>query len=143
VKVSLPYVDTIARTSLGRVLMMSHVCARPWRADPESVAYQARVYAGSPSFVRTLQTAKWTDVDVRALQRVRCPFTVAWGTRDVLLIPRMAHRWARIVPGARLVWLRGLGHIPMSDDPDLVARTILDGAATPAPSPPAAAPAAR
>jgi pimeloyl-ACP methyl ester carboxylesterase len=30
------------------------------------------------------------------------------------------------MPGASLTMLPGTGHVPMWDDPDLVARTILD-----------------
>jgi hypothetical protein len=33
------------------------------------------------------------------------------------------------------VTLEGLGHVPMSDDPDLVARTILDVTTAPARTP--------
>lgn len=35
------------------------------------------------------------------------------------------------LPGAELVRLTGLGHVPMYDDPELVARTILDVTASP------------
>ena len=53
--------------------------------------------------------------------------TVAWGTRDMLLLRRQGVRAKRIIPRARLVRLPGCGHCPMNDDPALVARVILDG----------------
>jgi pimeloyl-ACP methyl ester carboxylesterase len=37
-----------------------------------------------------------------------------------------APRFAAAIPDAELVPLPGLGHVPMLDDPGLVARTILD-----------------
>ena len=55
------------------------------------------------------------------------PATIAWGTRDALLLPTGALRARRALPGARHVWLRGCGHVPMSDDPEQVARVLLAG----------------
>lgn len=53
------------------------------------------------------------------------PVTVAWGERDRILPPRQAARARARLPAARHVWLPGCGHVPMSDDPELVAHTIL------------------
>ncbi|GAA3393399.1 alpha/beta fold hydrolase [Cryptosporangium minutisporangium] len=53
------------------------------------------------------------------------PVTIAWGTRDRILLPRQAERAARRMPEARHVTLPRCGHVPMSDAPDLVASIIL------------------
>lgn len=53
------------------------------------------------------------------------PVTVAWGTRDYILPPWQAQRAEQRLPTARHVRLPGCGHVPMSDDPDLVASLIL------------------
>ncbi|MET0135474.1 MAG: alpha/beta hydrolase [Kibdelosporangium sp.] len=53
------------------------------------------------------------------------PVTVAWGTRDRILWPSQAKRAAMLLPDAHHVPLPGCGHVPMHDDPELVARTIL------------------
>jgi len=50
---------------------------------------------------------------------------VLWGTRDRILSPRGATRAQAALVGSDLTLLPGLGHIPMSDDPDLVADVIL------------------
>jgi pimeloyl-ACP methyl ester carboxylesterase len=63
---------------------------------------------------------------------LRAPATIAWGTRDALLLPTQALRARKALPEARHLWLHGCGHVPMSDDPDLVARVLLEGSATPA-----------
>jgi pimeloyl-ACP methyl ester carboxylesterase len=60
------------------------------------------------------------------------PVTIAWGTRDALLPPTQARRARRLLPRARHLWLRGCGHVPMSDDPVQVAGVLLDGSAAPA-----------
>lgn len=56
-----------------------------------------------------------------------CPVHIAWSGRDKV-IPY--HRYGRplraLVPGAEFEVLPGVGHVPMWDDPRLVARTILE-----------------
>jgi pimeloyl-ACP methyl ester carboxylesterase len=54
---------------------------------------------------------------------VTVPTTVAWGTLDRLVRPP---RPERMPPGARYVELPDVGHTPTWDDPELVARLILD-----------------
>jgi pimeloyl-ACP methyl ester carboxylesterase len=56
------------------------------------------------------------------------PVTIAWGERDRLLGPP---RPERRPAGARFLVLPGVGHTPMWDDPELVARTLLDGSTVP------------
>lgn len=57
------------------------------------------------------------------------PITVAFGTKDRMLRPR-GYRCPDELPlHTRWVSLPGCGHMPMWDDPELIARTILDGTA--------------
>jgi pimeloyl-ACP methyl ester carboxylesterase len=49
---------------------------------------------------------------------------VLWGTKDVVLIPRQGRRFERLIPNCELRYLKGLGHVPMSDDPELHANAI-------------------
>jgi pimeloyl-ACP methyl ester carboxylesterase len=53
------------------------------------------------------------------------PVTVAWAERDRILLPHQAARARAALPAARHVVLDGCGHVPMSDDPALVASVIL------------------
>jgi pimeloyl-ACP methyl ester carboxylesterase len=57
------------------------------------------------------------------------PVTIAWAEHDRLVGPP---REERRPPGTRFLVLPGVGHTPMWDDPELVARTLLDGSARPA-----------
>lgn len=64
------------------------------------------------------------------------PARVAWAQPDKT-IPwkRYGQAFTRLVPGAEAIDLTGVGHVPMSDDPALVARTILEfTASNPQPS---------
>lgn len=109
----------------ARGALLRHVCAHPTRMRAESAALQLRLLADSASFMGTLRSASTGSRPI-GLERIDVPFRVAWGSRDLLLPPRQAQRWERLVPGAELVELRGLGHVPMSDDPATVARTVLE-----------------
>jgi pimeloyl-ACP methyl ester carboxylesterase len=56
-----------------------------------------------------------------------CPITIAWSQRDRVLPLKTAGALAQQeMPGARFLVLENVGHVPMFDDPDLVARTILE-----------------
>ncbi|ALL79903.1 hydrolase (plasmid) [Pseudonocardia sp. EC080610-09] len=62
--------------------------------------------------------------------RTGCPVLLAWGAKDKILpFARYGRPMIDAVPGADVARLPGVGHVPMPDDPLLVARTILDYAA--------------
>jgi pimeloyl-ACP methyl ester carboxylesterase len=59
--------------------------------------------------------------------RAPCPITIAWSGED-RIFPLALHepRAREWFPDARFVRLDGIGHVPMIDDPERVARTILE-----------------
>ncbi|MER7682936.1 alpha/beta fold hydrolase [Streptomyces sp. NPDC096934] len=123
-RLPLPAVERLARTAAGRAALTSTIYARPGRRSPEAVVAETLALAHAEGFAETLRAGvavRFTD-DVPGL-----PVTVAWGTRDRLLVRRQGIRAKQIIPRARLVRLPGCGHVPMNDDPALVARVILDG----------------
>ncbi len=118
-----PYADTLTRSALGRTLVLGGVTARPWRADPADAAEALRLFASAPGWKATLEEI--TNDRPRHLGSIDCPVRIVWGSRDTLLLPRQADRFVRAIPNAELVRLPGLGHVPMVDDPDAVADSIL------------------
>ncbi|GCB51466.1 alpha/beta fold hydrolase [Streptomyces sp. NL15-2K] len=123
-RIPLPLVERMARTAAGRVALTSTIYARPTRRLPEAVVAETLALAKATGFAETLRAGtavQFTD-DVPGI-----PVTVAWGTRDRLLVRRQGVRAKQIIPRARLVRLPGCGHCPMNDDPALVSRVILDG----------------
>jgi pimeloyl-ACP methyl ester carboxylesterase len=92
----------VAGNPLGRTLAFGQLAWRPWRIPAPVAAYRVRGF----------------DDGV--------PVTIAWGQRDLMTPPYQRRRAARLLPGARQVMLRGCGHSPMVDDPDQVARVLLD-----------------
>ncbi|MEU6239235.1 alpha/beta fold hydrolase, partial [Kitasatospora sp. NPDC047058] len=91
--------------------------------DAAAAAAETAALRGATGFGPTLAAGRGLRFtgDLAAL-----PVTVAWGTRDRILLRRQGVRALHELPGARLVRLDGCGHVPMSDDPELVARVILD-----------------
>ncbi|MER5310556.1 alpha/beta fold hydrolase [Streptomyces sp. NPDC002773] len=119
-----PLIERLSRTPSGRAALTSSIYARPGRRSPEAVYAETLALREATGFRQTLAAGgavRFRD-DVPEV-----PVTVAWGTRDRLLLPRQGVRAKRTLPGARLVRLPGCGHVPMSDDPALVARVVLDG----------------
>ena len=67
------------------------------------------------------------DQSCRPLPDPGVPVLLAWAEKDRLLpAPRYSAPWRNAVPTAEWRVLPGVGHVPMIDDPELVARTILD-----------------
>ncbi|MEU5340929.1 alpha/beta fold hydrolase [Streptomyces sp. NPDC020766] len=120
----LPMVERLSRSAAGRTVLTSSIYARPGRRSPEAVVAETLALANAQGFAETLRaggSVQFSD-DVPGL-----PVTVAWGTRDRILVRRQGIRAKQIIPRARLVRLPGCGHVPMNDDPALVARVVLDG----------------
>jgi pimeloyl-ACP methyl ester carboxylesterase len=55
--------------------------------------------------------------DVGRLARLAVPTLIVWGDQDRLIPPANAQAFARDIPGASLVMLKDLGHVPQEEDP--------------------------
>jgi pimeloyl-ACP methyl ester carboxylesterase len=109
---------------VGRALFAGPVLGKPWRADPDELLEQTQLFGAAPGFLTTLSHTFGSQVV--GLDAIRCPVLVLWGTRDLVLLPRQGRRFERLIPGAELRYLKGLGHTPMSDDPARVASAIAE-----------------
>jgi pimeloyl-ACP methyl ester carboxylesterase len=129
-----PRVDPLAARPRGRMLLFGAFLARPAQLPARDAAEAVRALGGAPWFDDTLRTigpsqfAGGEEIDV--------PVTIAWGEKDRLLLPRQAERAARAIPSARMVILRGCGHVPTYDDPEQVAQVLLEGSSSQSASPP-------
>lgn len=112
---------------VGRSLALGWAAAHPTRIDPEVAREDAANMVASRDAIRTMFTGAYTyRGDLRG-EHVDVPLTIAWASRDLTLLPYHALVARRRLPFARHLWLKGCGHVPMSDDPDLVARVIREG----------------
>ncbi len=118
-----PLLPWVGRSGLVRTLTMSNAFAHPSQLDPAYAERMARAFVDAEAVLATLDALHDEPAD-GDLGDVTCPTTIAWGTRDRLLLPRQGERFKAAIPHARLVRLAGLGHSPMPEDPELVARVI-------------------
>jgi pimeloyl-ACP methyl ester carboxylesterase len=121
----LPVAPLLLGSAIGRTLLESQLIGRPWRQGADDAVQATRNLALCPGFGPTARDA--LRGDYRWTERLDVPVTIAWGTRDGLLLPRQAARAGAHRPEARHVSLPGCGHVPFSDDPPLVARVLLEG----------------
>ena len=112
-------------TAAGRTIVMGQYYGRPWKIPAGEAAEAVRNLAESPGFLAHLEAA--APERFSGGQEIEAPVTVAWGTRDIMLLPWQSRHREELPPHARFVSLPGCGHVPMHDDPDLVARIILEG----------------
>jgi pimeloyl-ACP methyl ester carboxylesterase len=119
-----PAPEAALRNAVGRTLFAGPAFGRPWRADPDEMIEQSELYATNPGLDATMPHVE--NRQVPGLPDIRCPVLVLWGTKDVILLPRQGRRFERLIPNCELRYLKGLGHVPMSDDPELLAAAIHD-----------------
>ena len=121
-----PRLAWIARNPTMRRMALRQMIAHPERVPEDEVVELLADFEDCALFTALLDgTASLhhlAEFDVAL-----CPVTIAWGEKD-RLIP--FHRYGRpmreTVRGADFTTLPGVGHVPMYDNPRLIARTILD-----------------
>jgi pimeloyl-ACP methyl ester carboxylesterase len=125
-KAMLPRIDSLMRRPRLRRALLRQVVAHGERIPPAAAAQLVRDSVACPIYF-DLMDAILRDGPPASFEGVRCPVLIAWGTRDRILPSRSyTARLRELLPSAEWVKLRGLGHVPMSEDPELVARTIGD-----------------
>ncbi|MDO8185358.1 alpha/beta fold hydrolase [Conexibacter sp. JD483] len=113
------FLPLLTRSGRVRQAALAGTVAHPERVPPRSAARMISSYASAPGFLaadaamRASRFARIADLDV--------PVTLAWGERDRLLSPPRA-----LPDGVVSLSLPDCGHLPMWDDPRLVARVVLD-----------------
>jgi pimeloyl-ACP methyl ester carboxylesterase len=121
-----PPPPVLLRSRLGRKLLLGRVYGRPERIPPEEALEAAAVMRSTRGFDQHLR--RTTHTRFTGGQGIQVPVTIAYGARE-RLVPRRARRGEELPTHTRWVTLPGCGHVPTWDDPELVARTILEGTA--------------
>jgi pimeloyl-ACP methyl ester carboxylesterase len=114
----------LPRVKAARTLLFSGMTAKPWAIPADEAVEMLENLAGSPGFDATLDSL--ARMTFAAGHEIDVPVTIVWGNRDLLLLPRQADRAVRVLPDARLVRLKGAGHVPTHDAPDEIARILLE-----------------
>ena len=125
-RVIAPVAPRLVESSVGRSLMFNWISAKPSRLSASRALgdYQAFGEA-APAMAEIMGQASRFDGVIPP----HIPVTIGWGALDVVL-PRYQARIARsVLPDADVFILPGCGHVPMSDDPELVSEILLRGSA--------------
>ncbi|SEP52113.1 alpha/beta fold hydrolase [Amycolatopsis saalfeldensis] len=121
-------VRQLATTAAGRKALTGLIYANPAVLTPQVVVDDVRALGRAEGFLPTLAQAKG-GFHFTGPVRDDVPVTIAWAERDRVLARPKAEALKAVAPQSRLITLRGCGHVPMSDAPDVVARVLLDGSA--------------
>ena len=99
-----------------------------WRADRVAAAGALEAVEDTVACTVTVDEVFSTeDGKIASLDPLPCPITLAWGQKDSLFPVAIYGEIARErLPQATFKVLPDVGHVPMFDDPQLVARTIFD-----------------
>jgi len=124
-RLAAPYADTLYQSPTARRLSFRQVVEHGDRMTPTEAADSLRALAHAPSFDGTLKAM--LKQPYHADHPISVPVTIAWAEHDHLLPPRQALWAAHLIPNARSVVLYGCGHVPTYDDPEQVARVLLEG----------------
>jgi pimeloyl-ACP methyl ester carboxylesterase len=121
-----PSAERAAGSRAIRQLVYSTLLAHPSRVPTDFVIGDVRAFMYARPALRTLLAAAEPFTDQIALD---VPVTIAWAGRDLVLPRWQAENAKRRLPQGEHVVLRGVGHVPMWDDPHLVAGVLLRGSA--------------
>lgn len=119
----LPVMRPLLRSARGRRLVLAGAVAHPERVPPDAAYRMVRAYARSPGFVDASLAMR--NGVLSGVERIDVPVTLAWAEHD-----RLVRRPARDPDGVRSLVLRDCGHVPTFDDPEQVARVLLEASAS-------------
>jgi len=122
-----PLVPMLSASAAGRALLYGAMVTRPGQVSPEQAKGDAVGFASAGEAMRAVFAG---PMRFSASVPDDVPVTVAWGTSDRVLPPSNTRVAQRQLPRARFVPLPSCGHVPMTDDPDLVATVLLAGSDT-------------
>ena len=121
-----PFVLAALRTRRGRRALMRTTVARPELLSGSEAVRWVSAWLDAPAYedanlmMRTLTFDRADEVEV--------PVTIAWGSADRLVRPPSPERMPK---HARYLVAEGWGHTPTRDDPEGVARLLLETSSEP------------
>lgn len=119
-----PVAERLSRSASGRMLMYGWITAHPARISRDQALGDLRAFRDAlPALRCLLEVASPFDQRIPA----DVPVTIAWAGRDIVLPPWQAEVAKQLLPTAEHIMMRGVGHVPMNDNPELVAEVLLRG----------------
>jgi pimeloyl-ACP methyl ester carboxylesterase len=116
-----PVILAAARRDDTRARMLGTVVARPENVPQADGIQMIRDWIEAPGY--DASNAEMRRHVFEDPHTVDVPVTIAWGELDRLVRPPKS---ARRPPGTNFIVLPGCGHTPNWDDPELIARVLLE-----------------
>jgi pimeloyl-ACP methyl ester carboxylesterase len=118
--------EAIAERRLLRWALLAGQVAHPHHVPRETLVSYIHASGQSPAVDPLLRVLHLHPVDPLPVDR-DYPVRLVWADRDfVLPFKHFGSPMLERLPGAELIRLSGVGHVPMSDDPARVAELILE-----------------
>jgi pimeloyl-ACP methyl ester carboxylesterase len=118
--------EAIAERRLLHWAMLAGQVAHPHRVPRETLVTYIHASGQSPVVEPLLRVLHLNPVDPLPAER-DYPVRLVWAERDrILPFKHFGSPMLERLPGAELIRLSGVGHVPMSDDPARVAELILE-----------------
>jgi pimeloyl-ACP methyl ester carboxylesterase len=125
---SRPLFPLLAGQRWLRAIAMRDMVVHPARMEPSLALSTMKAAANCGVSRQMLATSKKENL-FGELGNIECRVTVATADGDRLFKgPTYFSKLRRLLPDAEWIRLEGVGHLPMSDDPDRVAEVIRSGA---------------
>ena len=119
-----PLIGILLRTEAGRDRILGSTMARPDLIPPDEARDVVRNYVNAPGYAAANAGMRSGVFEHEGL--IDVPVTLVWGEKDRLLRPPSS---SRRPPGARFFTAADWGHTPTWDDPEGVAKLILETSA--------------
>jgi pimeloyl-ACP methyl ester carboxylesterase len=116
----------LVRTRPGRALVFAQSVGHPTRLAPHAAATAVHELGDSAGFDAVFGATLHRRY--RSTVPIVAPVTVAFGSRDHVLLKRQSRHLDELPAHTTLAELPGCGHVPMSDDPAAVSELILSTA---------------
>jgi pimeloyl-ACP methyl ester carboxylesterase len=121
------FAELVARLPGTRAMGLREVVSQPSNISPNTFARMIRGVAECSAIPAILDLVRSGDGSFDLHGPINAPVRLAWGTDDRLVpYSTCSLRFRTMVPNAEFIDLKGVGHVPMSDDPDLILSTILE-----------------
>jgi len=119
-----PLGPALSRSTAGKALIYALLVARPSQVSAEQASADMTSFLAAAGAMDEILAAA---VPFTKSIPDGVPVTVAWGARDRMLFPRQALLAKARLPQADVIMLPRCGHLPMTDNPQLVADVLLRG----------------
>jgi pimeloyl-ACP methyl ester carboxylesterase len=117
-----PLAEPLSWFPAGRAVFFAGTRSLPWQLAPADAKQLLTDFADSPAYDATNWVALF-DMPTH-LHTITAPALFLQGTADPLMAQQIA-RYVGFISGAELIYLAGLNHVPISDDPKTVALHML------------------